>query len=182
VNRLELSGYAQIVVGVVGILVTVFSAPSLLETFDTIGSGHSMPPELKTLTEGAKLFGLLLILLSLVFLMLLGIATTVSVALSKIGLPHPLLLSTVATGALFTLAVALTLALLGNPYWVAAFIAGFGMAVSAWVGVRTKFEEADFSITAGLFLLLFLGTGLVTLMAEHPAPQNPAPAQGSSKR
>lgn len=173
-DRNEISGYVQIAVGIVGILLTCVSTPSIVGIFHGVVTPGALPSQLALVVEELKVFGTMLILLSLMGLIFLGVVTTASIFLERRNLAHPLLVSTIVAGALFMAATTSTLALFDNGYWVPAFVAAMGMIVSAWVGLRGGFDSENFSVTAGFFLFAFLGTGFVTLMVENAPPTSSA--------
>jgi len=90
-TRVEISGYIQIVVGVVGIVLTLLTAPSVIDAFGDVASGEGLPPALNSFSGGVRVFAVMLVLCLLVLLVAVGASITLSTLFKAAGATHPIL-------------------------------------------------------------------------------------------
>jgi hypothetical protein len=168
-SRIEISGYIQIVLGIVGIVTTILTAPQLLDAVGTISAGGTMPSEFQGASGAIKIFCIMLILSVLTFLVTFGVAITLSTLTKALGAHHPLIASTGLTVGLVASALTTTLAVLRIPYWVPGFVGSLGLFVVGFVACRDD-ERLNATAFASLAsIVVFLLTGLGTIIASGSA-------------
>jgi len=165
-SRLEISGYIQIVVGLVGIVLTILTAPALLDAVGQVSSGEGMPAEFSGVGGAIRVFCVLMILFVLVLLVILGLSTTLSALTRALGAKHPFLAALTAVAALVSLAVTVTLGAFESAFWAAGFVGSLGWCVLSFVACRDGEDLKSFSDTGVTFVILLLATGLGTLFFQ----------------
>lgn len=164
-TRTEISGYIQIVVGAVGIVLTLLTAPSILDAFGEVAAGEGLPPALNSVRGGIQVFGVMLILSVLVLLVVVGASITLSTLFKAAGATRPILSASCLVVGAIGMAGSASLGIFGHLLWVPAFIGSFGALLVSTIAAHEK-PESDAAIGVGvLFVMLFLLTGLFTLAA-----------------
>jgi len=160
-SRVEISGYVQIIVGVIGTVVTVLTAPSMLDAVDAMGSGQVLPPEFAGVGGAMRIFSVVFVLAAFLFLIALGLAITFSTLTKALGAQFPLICAAMAVGALVAFAATITLAALGTPLWKPGFVGGLSLVILAIVAGAHNGLEAFWivgAICALIFLFMAMGT------------------------
>lgn len=168
-SRLEISGYVQIVIGLVGIVVTLLTAPTILDAFGQVTAGQGLPPEFNTVSGAIRIFGVMLVLAILVLLVIIGASITLSTFFKAAGAGHPTFAASALVIGLFGMATSATFGIFRNPLWVPAFVGSFGALLSAGAAMGSNDPEGE--VPAGIavvFLILFLITGIGALIAISP--------------
>jgi hypothetical protein len=163
-TRLEISGYVQIVIGLVGIVLTLLTAPSILDAFGHVTAGQGLPREFNTVSGGIRVFGVMVVLGVLLLLVIIGASITLSTFFKAAGAGHPTLAASWLVLGIFGMAATATLGLFRSPLWVPGFVGSLGallIAAAAMDKDDPKGEAAG--LVAFFFLILFLGTGAVTV-------------------
>lgn len=178
-SRMEVQGYVNIVIGAIGIAVTILTAPSLLDTLSHIGGGGAIPKELASVGGAIRIFAVLFILIVFMAVLLFGLSVTLSSVFRAFEAKHPTISAMLCVSSLTALAVTMTLAFLDNIFWVPGFVGTIGLVVAMLTSLRDDDEHGGTWGVIALFLFLFFGTGFFTLLAKS-APERP-PAN-SAKR
>ena len=163
-SRVEISGYIQIVVGIIGIVLTLLTAPTILDAFGSIASGKEMPVEFANASGVIRIFCVLFILFILLLLVVMGMAITLSTIFKALGASNPTLASLLGVIGIVSLALTATLAVLGVRFWVPGAVGTLGLFVMSFVACADDDQYGNVAGTAIAFLLLFFVTGLGTLM------------------
>jgi hypothetical protein len=165
-SRVEISGYVQIVIGIVGIVLTLLTAPTILDAVGAVSSGGGMPADFAGASGAIRIFAVLTILFVLGLLVVLGAAITLSTLFRALGAHHPVVAAFGITCGTLALAVTATLAILGIRFWVAGFVGTLGLFVVGVVACKDEPELQGVGIAALIGLALFLITGLGTLITS----------------
>lgn len=163
-SRIEISGYVQIVVGIVGIIATLLTAPTILDAVGSLTAGGAMPAEFAGASGAIRIFSVLAILFVLALLVVLGVAVTLSTLFGSLGAHHPVIAALGITCGTLALAVTTTLAILGIRFWVAGFVGTMGLIALGAVACKDGEQLHGVGITGLVGVVLFLVTGFGTLI------------------
>ena len=125
----ELNSYMQMAIGLVGILVTVLSSPSFVDGFYKIRAADGLPPQFEGLAGGIRLFCVMFVLLIFGFLVLLGLAMTLTRIAAGMGAARPMLCASFLVAGLTCLAVTATLAAYRSSYAVPAAVSALTLVL-----------------------------------------------------
>lgn len=159
----EVLGYVNMAIGVVGIVLTVLSAPTLLHLGTNVGT-EALPPELTGIGGIIRTVAVLLILVVFVFLLALGMALTIATVTTAMGAALPMLTAVLIVAALFSVAATAALAAYRHALWVPGVIGSLSLATLASVAALSTNPTA-LPLTFCIALAVFLGTGALTLLA-----------------
>ncbi|SRR5258705_3337107 len=163
-TRLEISGYVQVVIGLVGIVITLLTAPSILDAFGQVTAGHGLPNEFNTVSGAIRVFGVMLVLAVLLLLTIMGASITLSTLFKATGAGHPTFAATALVLGVFGMAATATFGVFRSPLWVPGFVGSLGALLSG--GAAMGKDDPDGTapgMLALIFLILFLMSGLGTL-------------------
>jgi hypothetical protein len=160
-SRLEISGYIQIVIGIVGIVVTVLTAPAMLDALGNVGGKGALPPEFAGVGGAIRIFSVLFVLIVMILVVLLGLSITISTLAKALGACHPLAVALCTTLGASALAVTITLGVIGSSLWIPGFVGFLGLALCSLTACRDNEKLESTTITAGIFVVLFLITGAI---------------------
>lgn len=163
-TRIELSGYVQIVIGIVGIVLTLLTAPSILDAIDALGAGQALPREFAGIGGAIRIFSVVFVLVALVFLVSLGLSITLSTLASGLGAYHPMLCAGMAVGALICFSISITLAALGTPIWVPSLACAVALTILSVVAAADS-HLPHFWVTGSIFVGILFLIGLATIPA-----------------
>lgn len=172
-SRAEISGYVQIVIGAVGIIVTVLASPAMLDALGQIGPSGNLPPEFSGISGAVRIFAVLFVMLCFVLLLMIGLALVLSAVFRALGSGHPFLTGFFAIATVVCLAVTVTLAVISINYWIAGFIASFMLVWMTFASTEKAEEDGSASSSLGTIGLigsiLFLITGGITAIGNSAA-------------
>lgn len=181
-TRVEIAGYVQIVVGLVGIVLTALTAPAALDALGQISSGSGVPAEFAGVGGAIRVFVVLFVLIALLFLVALGFTITLSTLTRALGGANPLHVSGAIVCALLSFATCATLLVFSGMFWLPAFVGGLVLLIMGFVGANDP-DGGDFWGVFGLGLIPFIVCGIIALVSLSPAVQNqtePDPAEAAS--
>jgi hypothetical protein len=165
-SSLELSGYIQIVVGVVGIIVTLLAAPSFLDGISKIRKGGTLPPEFDGVGGALRVFAIIAVLLVLLFMVAVGLVVTLSTLTVAMGAVHPHATSACLIAALLFYTVTLTLVAYRQPLWLPAFVGGCWLLAYSLIAALT--EDLSLLILMAIpFAFAFVISGVAALNASR---------------
>lgn len=164
-SRIEISGYVQIVIGVLGTAATLLTASSFIDAFGMVAATGQMPHQFVGASGTIRIFSVLVLLFVFLLLVALGMGVTLSTLVKALGANHPVLVSLAAVLGVLSLAATATLAITGSSYWVAGFVGSLGLLTISIISCRDDNRHHRASIAALAFLVIFLATGAGTLIA-----------------
>ena len=151
VSRSEVSGWLQVVIGLVGLYFTVTNSGPALEALSRMGTGQGLPVEFQGAQGFIKVFLLILALSVLIALVLIGLAVLLGSLFKGLGAKNPLHASFSMTAAIFFGSVGVTGAIFGNPVWVFAVL--FMLSCLVLTGVAGIDDGEDRGFWPCLFVL-----------------------------
>jgi hypothetical protein len=167
-SRLELSGYVQIVIGLVGIIVTLLTAPTILDAFGQLTGGHGLPSEFNSVSGGIRIFAVMVVLAMLVMLVVIGASITLSTLFTAAGAGRPMLAASCVVVGVFGMALCATFGALQSLLWIPAFVGSLGVLLVGAASMGTKDPSGETAATiAALFIVIFLMTGLGTVASMN---------------
>ncbi|MBB4097878.1 hypothetical protein [Sphingomonas kyeonggiensis] len=164
-NRIEVSGYIQIVVGIIGIVVTILTAPAMLDAIGSIASGQSLPHEFSNVSGILRVFCVIFILIILMTLIIFGMSITLSSLLNILGANHPMMASTFFILGVTAFSVTATLGLFKILLWIPGVVGAIGCLVVFLVACFDDEKMENIWGTFGICIFVFLATGFVTVLA-----------------
>lgn len=178
-TRAEVSGYVQIVIGAIGIVVTILASPAMLDAIGQMGGSGNLPPEFTGISGAVRIFAVLFVMFCFALLLVIGLSMVLSTVFRVIGSGHPFLTSLFAVMATLCLSVTVTLAVLHINYWITGFLA-FGTLFWMCFASTAKPDEDSEAISgiAGIAAggsILFLICGAVTVLANAAASREDYP-------
>lgn len=167
-SRRNLAAYIEIVIGVIGIALTLLTAPDLLKVAGLASVESGVPPELRGAEGAIRLFSVMFVLIVMVFLVLIGTSMLLSNLLERLGACYPFGSALTAVASLIGLAVTITLGLLESSLWVPGFVGTLGLAVVSIVASiddgKDEQKLGSTLTTTIIFLVLFLATWAIRMV------------------
>ena len=155
-------GYVNMAIGIAGIALTILSAPHLLGIGKKIPT-EDLPGALNHFGSAIKSFSGILVLFTFMFLLALGMAMTLVPISESLGAINPVSTSVLVIICLIAASISLTLALHRSPLSIPGCIGTLGLGLIAYV-TATESDTAPINELFGLFLFLFLASGVVALI------------------
>lgn len=160
----EISGYIQIVLGLIGIVLTITNVRKLVPDIDLFVNQNGLPPELESSSGFIRIAFLFLLITTTVFLICAGFSITLSTVYKALEASHPILSSSMTIGSIVSMSVTAAMALYKIRFWVAGFVGTTGCAASA-VAAAVAADIGTFWVVVGITLALVAITGIGTLMS-----------------
>ncbi len=158
----ELLGYLNMAIGLVGIVLTALTAPSLLHLGAKIRT-EALPGEFAGLGAVVRTLSVLLVLTTFMFLLGLGMAMTLTQVTEPLGAARPILTATLIVGALYSAAATCALAIYRNGLAIPGVVGTVGLGAVSFVAALSD-EPNAFGLAFTMVIVVFLGTGFFTLM------------------
>ncbi|MFN4097309.1 MAG: hypothetical protein ACK4GG_11130 [Sphingomonas sp.] len=171
-SRVEISGYLQIVVGVVGIIVTVLTAPAMLDAVGGLASGQAMPQEFRSVSGFIRVFCVLFVLVALLMMILIGMSITLGTLFKALNANHPTTAATLLVLAILASTISVTLAVFATYFWVPGVIASVGLTVMFLTACLDEKELSNTALAGVVTLFMFFGAGFVVLLATVVGDQD----------
>jgi hypothetical protein len=167
IHRLDaqLQGYLNMAIGLGGIVLTILGAPHLIG-LKTLIPTEKIEPNFGAFSESIRNFSATLVLLTFVFILALGMSLTLIPIASILGAEFPVPTAIFTVGTVFSIALTLTLAIRRVALWVPGLIGTLALGTFAFVTAT----QSDITLLGGffgLFLVLFLISGVGALIAMH---------------
>ena len=159
----EISGYLQIVIGLIGIILTITNARSLVPDFDLFTKAQGAPPGLDNFSGFLRILIVILLLILMIFLLSMGFSVTLGAIYETLGAKYPILAASMTIISLIALALTVAMALYRYRFWVSGFIGSVGSGVAATVAAVND-DLSTFWTTVVIFLFAFGTTGVGTLI------------------
>lgn len=149
-TRVEVSGWIQVVTGLVGLYFTITNSGPALDALSRMGSGQGLPVEFQGAQGFIKVFLLILALSVLIALVLIGFAVLLGALFRGLGAANPLHASFSLVAALFFGSTAVTTAIFGNPIWVFAVL--FMLSCLVLAGIAGVDDSGEIGFWPCLFM------------------------------
>jgi hypothetical protein len=160
----EISGYIQIVLGLIGIFLTITNIRKLVPDINLFTGGNGVPPGLDN-TSGFLRIVLLLCLLNITaFLICMGLTVTLSTLYQNLLASHAVLASSMTIASIIAMSVSSAMAMYRIRFWIPGFVGTVGAAACA-IAAATSVEIEPFWVAAVLTLVLLAFTGLGVLVS-----------------
>jgi hypothetical protein len=174
-TRLEISGYVQIVIGLVGIVATLLTAPAILDAFGQVTAGQGLPQEFNNVSGAIRVFGVMLVLGVLLLLVVMGASITLSALFKAAGAGHPTFAASALILGVCGMAATATFGVFRSPLWVPGFVGSLGALLSAGAAMGKGDPDGTVPGTISvIFLILVLITGAGALAAmSRPGIEEP---------
>jgi hypothetical protein len=178
--RQEIAGYLQMIIGAAGIVVTLLTAPALLDAIGQMSGPGSLPDEFTGASGAVRIFSVFFVLFCFCLLVILGLSVTVSTLAKSMGANHPFLTALFTVLAIVTLSITTSFAIMGIRFWVPAFVASLSFM---WLIFAAATDDDELGNVKGITILgsaLFLITGLGALatMVERVDRKMPNQSEG----
>ena len=167
-NSADVIGYIQIVVGIVGIILTLTNFQNLVPEVGHFANGRGAPPELDNLSGFIRVSIVLTILLLMLFMITFGFSVVLSQAFAVLGARFPQLSSVMTIISLLSLSITLALAAFRNSYWISGVVGALGSGLGAIVAAVND-DLGTYWLVTSIFIVLFLITGAITVIARAGA-------------
>lgn len=171
-TKAEISGYVQIVIGAVGIIITILTSPTMLDAIGQIGNASSLPPEFSGASGAIRIFSVLFVLFAFTLLVMIGLAIVLAPVFQSAGSARPFLTAFFGVAAMTSLAVTATLAILSISYWVAGFV---GAGTLIWLSFTAGDHDPrgqKMLVAAVVGSIVFLFVGGATAIGKAIPAQN----------
>jgi hypothetical protein len=168
----DLLGYVNMAIGLVGIVLTLFTAPTVLHLGAKVRT-EALPAEFQGIGGVLRAVGVLLLLTTFGFLLGLGMTMTLVTVTKTLGAVYPTLVAVLMVGALFSTAASLALALYRNPLCIPGVVGVLGLATLALIAALTE-DRSPFWIAFVIFMIAFSIMGFAALAAMEGASETPA--------
>jgi lysylphosphatidylglycerol synthetase-like protein (DUF2156 family) len=182
-TKSEVSGYVQIVIGAIGIVVTILTAPAMLDAIGQIGGPSGLPPEFAGVSGAVRIFSVLFVLFAFAMLLMLGLALVMVPVFRSLGSAHPFLTGFFTVATVVSLAMTATLAALGINYWIAGFVASLSLIWMTFATLEKDKEDEEYggiAVVATVGSIIFLFVGGITAMGNAASNNSPAKAETSA--
>lgn len=172
-TRAEISGWLQVIIGLVGLYFTVTNSAPALNALSSLSAGQGLPAEFDGAQGFIKVFLLILALSVLLSLVLIGVAILLAAVFRGLGAARPVHTAFSLMMSLLFAACGLTAAVYGNSTWVFAIL----FMLSCWViagiaGVSAGNDPEGDPFWVCLFLL---GAASVVVGGLSQIGLNPTP-------
>ena len=164
-NSYDVSGYLQIAIGIVGIVLTLVNVQKLVPDIEQFTKGTGAPPELDNLSGFFRVCIVLTLLLLMLFLIAFGFSVVLSEAYKGLGAKYPQLSAAMTVAALLSLSVSLSLAAYRNSYWISGIVGTLGAGLGAVISAVNP-DIGTYWTVATLFTIAFLVSGAFTVAAR----------------
>lgn len=164
---MDLIGYINMAVGIIGIVVSILTAPSLVETLGRakVTGGED---EFAKLGRGLRLFGSIMVLGTFVFVLTLGLGLTIRTVMIDVGSAAPGVVGSLLAAGLVAASLTISLRLVSSWHWVPGFVGTLGLALSALVaGVRGVGPELGGTVVFFILAFLVSGVGALAIDDSH---------------
>jgi hypothetical protein len=163
-EKAEVIGYVQIIVGLVGIVLTLINVKKLVPDIELFTNQKGAPPGLDNFAGFVRILTVTTILALMIFLVCVGFSVTLSTAYEALGAKFPLLSASLTIFSLISFSTTVTIALYRNRFWVAGLVGTLGCGLCALVAAVNSDIGAFWGTMAG-FLIIFAVTGVGTLIS-----------------
>lgn len=164
----DISGYIQIILGIVGIVLTLTNVQKLVPDIQHFTKGKGAPPELDNLSGFIRVVVVFTLLVLMFFLIAFGFSVVLSQAFNALGAVFPQLSSAMTILSLLSLSITLALAAYKNSYWIPGVVGTTGSALSAIISAVNP-DLGTYWIVTSIFIALFLISGAITVLARAGA-------------
>jgi hypothetical protein len=168
----RLEAYLQIVIGFVGIVVTLLTAPNIPGLLGHLAAGAPLPQELQGVSGALRMYAIMFALSAMLFLFIMGMTVVFSSITEALGAKNPLHSSGALIGCLSMLALMGTLSVFSSPGWFVPLVAAIFLFL---MSVAAAADIAAFWVLCGVGLFITTLAGGVA-----SGPPNPAPAVTTS--
>lgn len=155
----EISGYVQIVIGLIGIALTITNIRKLVPDINLFAGKNGAPPGLDNASGFLRILLLFCLLNFTAFLICMGFSITLSSVYKSLSANSPLLSSSMTIAAIVSMSVTSAMGLYRIRFWVPGFVGSTGLAACAIVSAVTPSMDV-FWTAAGISLALVAVTGL----------------------
>jgi hypothetical protein len=162
----DVSGYVQILIGVVGIVLTLTNIRSLVPDIDHFTKGKGAPPELDNLSGFIRVYVVIFLLILMVFLICFGFSVTISALYEGLSAKFPLLAASMTTMGLIALTLTITLSSYRNRFWVPGVVGTFSAMVLSIISAVNP-DISVFWTTFVVLSVVFLVTGVATAVGPY---------------
>ena len=158
-----MSGWLQVLIGLVGLYFTITSSAPALDALSRLGAGQSLPPEFTGVQGFIRVFLLVLALGVLVALVLIGLAIILATVFRTLGAGRPIHAAFSLVAALSFFALTITVAIYGNPVWVFSALFMLSCLVLAGIAAATKAADGPEEIDAYWGSLFLFGAASIVV-------------------
>ena len=155
--------YLQILIGFVGILLTLLNIRRILPEFEFLAEHKVAPDELRNLSSFLRILMVLILVVFLFFLCAMGLVVILAQMFVAFGAQQPFLTSTLAIGSLIALCTSVALAILKMNYWIPGTMATFGLGFAS-LNAALDPEPGVIWPPLALFSFMFFISGFFCLM------------------
>jgi len=161
----DISGYLQIAIGIVGIVLTLANVRKLVPDIEYFSKGTGAPPELDNLSGFIRVLIVFLLLVLMIFLISFGFSVVLSQAYTSLGAKYPLLSSSMTILSLMALSITFTLAAYKNSFWVPGILGSLASGLLSLIAA-VNLDISTFWTALIVSLIIFLFVGLITLVVR----------------
>lgn len=182
-SRTEISGWIQVVTGLVGLYFTVTSSAPALQALNQLGTSGGLPAEFQGAQGFIKVFLVLLAIIVLLCLVLIGLSILLGALFRGLGAKAPQHASFALVMALVFMAISLTLGVFGHALWLVTGMIGLLLGLVAGVAAADGTQDSIWgTVGVGTFVILLAGGGATAIMAgvSHQSAQDRADASAAN--
>jgi hypothetical protein len=170
VGRAELSGWVQVVIGLVGLYFTVTQGGPALEAISAVGAGRALPPEFTGIHGGIRVFLFLLTLVTTLAFLLIGLGIVLGAVFRHVGAKMPLHGAYAVISAIVLLCASLSFAIFDILLWpITSLLALLCVVLSCIAGIDDEGEFFYIVLIGGVAGSMFVGIAASAIMGSPRA-------------
>lgn len=177
--RSEISGWVQVIIGLVGLYLTVQNGGPALDAISKLSRAGQLPPDFAGAQGVIRVFIFLLMLTTTLAMLAIGLGVLLAAVFRRLGAHMPIMASFSFIGTVFLGCLTLTLAIFEAPVWVlSGLLTGLGVVLTAMAGGYPNRNAYFITLGMGGSILVFIGmlaAGALSSGAPEPTSARAAP-------